>query len=814
MVFDITRPCKLHAGHFVCDTMFILPRRLSLFFLTALLAVSVKGISQSVRLKGTVVNPSGQALSGANILIDETHGATVTNGKGIFIFNGLKPGSYHIHISFIGYRCVHHMPLQLRSDTAIRFEMQPDEVKLQETEIVGIGPGQNDHVQPLTVVVADKNLMEERRGANLMQSLSTLPGISRMSIGEGTAKPVIRGMAFNRIVVADNGLKQEGQQWGADHGLEIDQFGIDRAEVIKGPASLAYGSDALGGVIELKPAPLPGPGEFQGNVTLLGRSVNDYIATSAGGTYRGQNYYFRFRGTVADYGDYRVPADSFYYNSYHLPISGRYLKNTAGSEKNFSATIGHINSWHNHSLTISQVDSKSGFFPGAHGIPNLNSLASDSNRRDVDLPYQAVSHTKIMSLARWQTDRSMTEFQVGYQRNLRREFSSPHTHGLEPMPEGDLEFEFLLQTAQSTFKYRRNTGPYIVSAGADAQFQHNRRGGYSFLLPDFERYTGGFFATAERHLNQRLSFSAGIRYDVGHIHIHRFVDPNISQVIQDPELAARYSERSPEISRTWGDLSWSAGLDYHPDDHWTIKAGIGKSFRMPGAIELSANGVHHGSFRHEQGNASLTSETAYQADLSASYTNQKLKLSLSPFVSYLPGYIFLNPTGEWSYLPDAGQIWRYEQSESLRWGGEATAQWNAARWLNLDASADYVWAQDLETSYPSPLTPPASINPSAEFIIGWLHRADRPGKFRISGSWKMAQNRVARNEAATPGYFLTDLSWTEKIMPGNHLFITFVAGINNLFDVHYKDHLSFYRLIELPEAGRNIQISLVFSINE
>lgn len=771
---------------------------------------------QSLTLQGSVLGAAGEPLAGASVVIGEINRSSLTDSRGGFRFDKLTQGKYRLHISYLGYRCVHHMPLVLKSDTVIVFAMQPDEVKLQETEIVGIGAFHNDRIQPLTIVAANRNLMETNRGANLMQSLSTLPGISKMSIGEGMAKPVIRGMAFNRIVVADNGLKQEGQQWGADHGLEVDQYGIDRVEIIKGPASLAYGSDAMGGVVELRPAPLPGPGEFSGNASVLLRDVNDYYGASAGGALRGQNFYFRFRVSAADYGDYRVPADSFYYNGYRLPVSSRSLKNTAGSERSFSATLGHINTWHNHSLTISQLDSRSGFFPGAHGIPNLNTLLDDTSHRDVDLPSQSVSHTKIVSLARWQTGESMTEFQTGYQRNLRREFSSPHTHGLEPMPEGDLEFEFVLQTVQATLRHRRLVAGWTVNTGTDLQFQHNRRGGYSFLLPDFERFTGGLYLTTERHLTKRLSLMAGIRYDRGHIHIHRYTDPNIGQVIQDPLLAMLYSERSPEISRSWGDFTWSAGLDFRPDDHWTMKVGIGKSFRMPGAIELSANGVHHGSFRHEQGNAALTSETSYQADLSVTYTHQRLKVGFSPFVSYLPGYIFLNPTGEWSYLPDAGQIWRYEQSESVRWGGEATAEWSAAQWLSVDASADYVWAEEMKSAYPSPLTPPASVNGGTEIRIGWLHPDKRPGRFRLAGQWKLAQSRVARNELPTESYFLASVSLTEKwlVSSRHQLFVTFVASVNNLFDTFYHDHLSFYRLLELPEAGRNVQISLVFSYHE
>jgi iron complex outermembrane receptor protein len=158
----------------------------------------------------------------------------------------------------------------------------------------------------LNVVRANQKFIEENFSGSLMQTLSRLPGVQAMNVGSGESKPVIRGLGFNRVLVAENGIKHEGQQWGDDHGLEIDQYAIDQAEVIKGPASLTYGSDAIGGVINLKSNTMPLK-KFAGQVNLFGRTNNESIGSSVRLTGRNGKFWYKANATWMDYADYKVP---------------------------------------------------------------------------------------------------------------------------------------------------------------------------------------------------------------------------------------------------------------------------------------------------------------------------------------------------------------------------------------------------------------------------------------------------------------------------------------------------------------------------
>ncbi|MCS7073244.1 MAG: TonB-dependent receptor plug domain-containing protein, partial [Bacteroidia bacterium] len=212
------------------------------------------------------------------------------------------------------------------------------------------------------VEVVSRAYLTQHSNGTLVNTLERLPGLSSINTGIGIAKPVIRGLSFNRVVVTDLGIKQEGQQWGADHGLEIDQFGVERVEILKGPASLLYGSDALGGAINIRPPQLPEEGTFELSALTNFRSYNQNWGNSIsiGGKKHGIS--FRGRFSTQDFGDYQVPASQFSYNRYILPILNKKLKNTAGNERNFSAMIGLNRNWGFSHFTLSGFQQVVGLF--------------------------------------------------------------------------------------------------------------------------------------------------------------------------------------------------------------------------------------------------------------------------------------------------------------------------------------------------------------------------------------------------------------------------------------------------------------------
>lgn len=660
----------------------------------------------------------------------------------------------------------------------------------------------------LSIEVAEKDFLKNHFTGNLIQALEHIPGVRSMDIGSGFSKPMIRGMGFNRISVTENGIKQEGQQWGSDHGLEIDAFNIERVTVRKGPSSLLYGSDAMGGVVEITQAPPSFDNQIFGEAVVLGKSVNETFGGSVLLGLKKSAWYTRFRYSEQRFGDYRIPTDTIVYLTQKIPIYNRKLKNTAGIERNISSYTEYRSGKYYSNYSMSNAYRKIGFFPGAHGIPDISRVQDDGDDRNIELPYSRVNHMKITSRQQYVWDKLIGYWDVGYQKNHREEWSKFHTHyGTQAPPhkDPDKELVFTLDTYSSSIKLKTiASATWEYNVGLDIQYQQNRISGYSFLLPRYNRFTSGVFGLATWRPSQQLSFSGGIRYDHGNVDISAYNDPYLETYLQvmgyDNELIKQYKWRSYAVNRNFGDFSGSLGIIWNLNIYHLIKANIGHSFRLPGANELAANGVHHGTFRHEQGDPSLNSERGWQLDASYLYENKNISFSITPFFSWFSNYIFLKPTGEWSVLPHAGQIYRYTGAEAIFAGTEISFSIDLFPHLNYSFTGEYVYTYNLDENTPLSFSPPASMRNT----ITW-----KRNQFHIHAElYSIAnQNRVSKNESTTSGTNLINLGGNISI-PIYNTMVDISLSLRNLLDTKYYNHLSFYRKVEIPEPGRNFQLSI------
>lgn len=660
----------------------------------------------------------------------------------------------------------------------------------------------------LSIEVAEKDFLKNHFTGNLIQALEHIPGVRSMDIGSGFSKPMIRGMGFNRISVTENGIKQEGQQWGSDHGLEIDAFNIERVTVRKGPSSLLYGSDAMGGVVEITQAPPSFDNQIFGEAVVLGKSVNETFGGSVLLGLKKSAWYTRFRYSEQRFGDYRIPTDTIVYLTQKIPIYNRKLKNTAGIERNISSYTEYRSGKYYSNYSMSNAYQKIGFFPGAHGIPDISRVQDDGDDRNIELPYSRVNHMKITSRQQYVWDKLIGYWDVGYQKNHREEWSKFHTHyGTQAPPhkDPDKELVFTLDTYSSSIKLKTiASATWEYNVGLDIQYQQNRISGYSFLLPRYNRFTSGVFGLATWRPSQQLSFSGGIRYDHGNVDISAYNDPYLETYLQvmgyDNELIKQYKWRSYAVNRNFGDFSGSLGIIWNLNIYHLIKANIGHSFRLPGANELAANGVHHGTFRHEQGDPSLNSERGWQLDASYLYENKNISFSITPFFSWFSNYIFLKPTGEWSVLPHAGQIYRYTGAEAIFAGTEISFSIDLFPHLNYSFTGEYVYTYNLDENTPLSFSPPASMRNT----ITW-----KRNQFHIHAElYSIAnQNRVSKNESTTSGTNLINLGGNISI-PIYNTMVDISLSLRNLLDTKYYNHLSFYRKVEIPEPGRNFQLSI------
>lgn len=764
---------------------------------------------ETFTLKGMVVDGNTQKpIVGANIIGPNLY--AVSSDTGEFTIAKVPQGKYSFEITHIAY-ATEHLTVEVNGNLEnVVVQLKELVTNLDGVELMGKTEQRKAQELSTITVGVSKEFLENNRENSLMQTLRKIPGVSTITIGSGQSKPVIRGLGFNRVSVVQNGIKHEAQQWGNDHGLEIDQYGIEDIQIIKGPASLLYGSDAIAGVVDIQPQKIPAPNSFGGEVNLLGETNNDLFGISAGIQARKEKWFYRGRLTYRDYGDYKVPTDKINYENYIFELHENNLRNTAGMEANASFSIGFVSDHIKSETFFSNVNAKNGFFANAHGLEVRNSsIDYDSSSRDVDLPFHKVNHFKITNNTTFYKGEHTLQLDLGYQNNQREEHSEPVPHGHMPTPPNSRERIFTKNTYSLNLKdtYRPNAEHDLVF-GINAEYQDNNIGGWGFLIPEYDRLTVGAFVFDHFRIHENLHFQGGLRYDVGLVDTRSHFDWFQTPIENADGTTSRvYLQRAQDRSLEFGNFSGSIGLSYLKKNT-TFKINLGKSFRMPLANELASDGVNYHMYRYERGNIDLDPEQSYQLDLDVTHSTEKFNLGVSPFINFFENFIYLNPTPTYY---ETLQIYEYTQSKVIRYGGEAWIGTNVTDALRLDASVEYVLSQ--QTSGPKkdftlPFAPPLSGLISASYRFKDVLFLESP---RIMADLRItaAQNDIVPPEEKTEGYQVLNISTTTGIpLFGREKPAQLRIKLNNVFNTEYYDHTSFYRLIDVPEAGRNLSVSM------
>jgi len=772
-----------------------------LFFLLAGAILPLSTHAQ-VQLSGIVADEDGESLPGAQIEVLGSELGTVSDNKGYFQLR-VSALPVELRVSFIGFA---PRRILLENDPGrLDITLRAESYSLDAVEIF------SEHAKQevsLPTYHLDADFFKERGDGTFAQALNVLPGISAINVGTGIAKPVIRGLYGNRILVNQNGIKQEGQQWGNDHGLEIDPFDVDRVEIIKGPSALQYGSDAMGGVINIAQQPIPEANKIHGSVLSLYKSNNDQWAGSAQlrGQYR--NVFFSTRYSHQNFGDFSVPSDSFVYNGFTLPLFEGQVKNTAGRENNFHLLAGYKGKNSVTRIKYSRYHLLGGIFSGAIGIPRSYTLLPDGDARNIEVPFQDVRHEKIILNQSFLLGDHHLILNFGYQENDRQEHSNPEFHSVrssEIDPNETLGLGLLLRTwsANGHFEWQANPNQKWV-LGANAQWQDHERRGFEFLLPDYQTFRSGAYIIGEWQARPHWTINGGGRFDYGRNETQPY-----TQLIFSSNENILDSLTAIQTNTPFTNYSLALGGQYEPETDWSLKMNIARSFRIPYPNETVSNGVHHGTFRHEQGNPDLSAETGYQLDASALFERTGTRVELNTYINYFQDFIYLRPTARFSRLPEAGQLFRYTQHDALFTGLEW--QWDQKIWgpLHYRSGFEWVYSLNLTEDRYLPFTPPSSYVHSLRYE--WQPKNESlAGALSAEHRWTQAQNRVDRNERTTPGYHLFRLQANMVWKMDADAHLRWDIEVQNLFNTPYLRHLSRYRLLNLPEQGRNLIFRLSY----
>ncbi|WP_437823103.1 TonB-dependent receptor [Tenacibaculum mesophilum] len=761
--------------------------------------------TNSVTIK--VIDATTQSeLPNAHVSIGSKHAYTNTRGSSTFF--KLLNKEYLLTVTHVGY--VTYKESISPTNSVIVIPLIQDNSVLNEV-VIAQNPKKTLTKFSSNTQRIDVDFLEKNRDNSLMQTLKDIPGVSTITIGSGQSKPTIRGLGFNRVVVVENGIKHEAQQWGADHGLEIDQYNIDNTEVTKGAASLLYGSDAISGVISLKNNLLPDVNSFTGELNLTNRSNNDFYGVSLGVKQRYNHWYYKARITHEDYGDYKVPTKKITYDNYIFDLHKNYLRNTAGFNHNVGVSIGYVSDNISSITSFSNVNSKNGFFANAHGLEvRTSKIDYDVDNRDIDLPYHKVNHFKITNNTSFLFPNYTLDVELGFQNNHREEHSEPVPHGYMPKPSSTMERLFKKNTYSLNVKSQlHNFNKHKVTTGVNLEYQDNTIDGWGFLIPEYTRFTAGAFVYDQIKLNDKLYLDGGVRYDYGIIKTQPYYEWFLSPVTdENGNTTQQQLQRSKRKSLTFGSFSASAGLSYGLKNT-SYKINIGKSFRIPLANELASDGVNYHMYRYEEGSLDLEPESSYQIDGEFKANFSRGSIQITPFVNYFDNYIYLSPTSEYY---ETLQKYQYNQSRVFRYGGEIMAQYEPIDKLSITGSLEYVKARQLsgkKKNFTLPFSPPLTGVVSLEYTLNpW----STFGETKIFSSVRLVsdQNNIVPPEKTTEGYSLfniglhTSVDLFSKKQP-----LKIQGRLNNILNNKVFDHTSFYRLIEVPEPGRNFSITII-----
>ena len=788
------------------------------------LSLAAQSLWAQNKIEGNIFDETTKdPLPGATVYIPDLKKGTAADVDGHFILEDLPKGNFLAEISEIGY-AKKVVKLNTADPQPLQISLSTTAVEMQEVVVTGVSASTERMKNPVPVVPVKRDFLLENPSSNVIDGLARLPGVNQVSTGAAISKPVIRGLGYNRVVVLRNGIRQEGQQWGDEHGIELDGNEVDRVEIIKGPGSIMYGSDAMAGVINfLLPHPVANgtvsgeaSAEYQSNSNLTGASL-----MQAGNL---DGFHWMGRTSYKKAGNFSNPADGKVLNSGFEEMAG---SGFIGINRNWGHSDLHFSTF-NQTVGIPEGERDSlGHFTGLVAENGFETdkffTSSELNgfKNSIEVPFQRINHNRIVWSNVVFLGESKLTTDLAWQQNRRREYGNV-------LDLGETQLYFKLNTFTADVKYvfpERND--WKVSTGLSAQQQVNRNFGKEYLIPAYDQADGGAFVFAQKEMGKWF-FSGGLRFDYRHLKTKPlYLDGNEEPVEPtDPNAVEKFAG----FDRNFTNLTGSLGATYQVTKPLVARLNLSRGFRAPNLSELGSNGQHEGTFRYEVGNRHLKPETSLQADAGLTFTGDHVTLDVSGFYNDIQQFIFLEKLPASSggdSLIGGSTVFRFVQGHASLYGGEVALDIHPHPLDFLHFENSFSWVTGIQRNEPDsvrnlPFIPAPKLQSELRAQLKKPRKSLESAYFKIVGQYFFDQNHAYTafgTETPTPGYFLLNagLGADFRNKSGETVFRLFFTA-DNLLDKQYFSHLS--RLKYAPEnpatgvmgiynAGRNFSVRVV-----
>lgn len=727
------------------------------------MALACHIVNAQNKFTGKITDRDNLPLAGATISLPEINKGTISDANGYYQITNLPNGNIKVQYSFIGYASKVETIVLNGSTVELNVKLNQSVVEAEEIVVSG-GYNTTQHQNAVKIDVLKLKPTEIKATPNFMETLTKIPGVDMISKGSGVSKPVIRGLSMNDILVLNNGVRFENYQYSSHHPLGIDEFGIDDVEVIKGPASLLYGSDAIGGVLNFikeKPAP---EGSIVGDYTLQLFSNTLGMTNNLGIKGASKNIF----------GGVRVGQKT---NSDFLQGGGAYIPNSRFNENSIKSNVGTTNKIGTFKLFYDYNQQKL-------GLVEEEAIDAITKRgRTNDIFYQRLKTHLLSSQNKIYLGSMKLDVNAAYQNTELVHFGEKDFYEIQ-MNLATLTYETKLYLPSG-----KNSECIIGFQGMN-QENTNLNNRETKLLPNAQVNNYSGFALLQKTFFKKLKLQTGIRYD------NKMLTSKAISVVDSADYRAA-------LNKNYGSFSGSFGATFNITEKLLFRANVAAGYRTPNLAELTSNGQHE--TRYEVGDDALVPENSYEFDVSSHYHLENFTFDIAGFYNTINHYIFISPTG--TSTPNGIPIYKYMQQNSTLFGGEAGIHYHPlfVNWLHMQTTFASVIGKQDNGEY-LPFVPANKLNfeiRAEKEKLAFFHNAF----VAVNTHTAFNQNNAAPDETTTAGYSLLDLSIGSNLKLKNQLiYIGFSA--NNIFDKKYIDHLSTLKEVNLYNPGRNFALTM------
>ena len=678
-------------------------------------------------------------------------------------------------------------------------------LNLNELTVTGVTGDTKMKHATAPVSIVSPQILRATASTNIIDAIAHQPGVSQLTTGSSISKPIIRGLGYNRVAVMSEGVRQEGQQWGDEHGVEVDGSSVNSVEILKGPASLMYGSDAMAGVVILHAQPTLAEGEMRAHVSSEYQTNNGlfHYSLQMGGNQKGFVWDARYSDKMAH----------AYKNKYDGYVPGSQFRERAGR-----LMLGMNKEWGHSRLTWTAYHLTPSIIEGERNPETGELLCSLVSPKSYSksLPFQQVKHYKLV----WDNSLNLSSGYlkaiIGYQQNRRQEYEES---------EDEYELFFKLHTLTYDLRYITNEwNGWKLSTGIGGMYQKSGNEGEEYLIPDYRLFDFGIYATATKSLGDRWTLNGGVRYD--HRRLHGYA------LEEDGE------QRFMNFTRHFNGVTGSIGAVCNINEHFNLRLNLARGFRTPNMSELASNGVHEGSLRYEIGNQNLKAEYSLQADLGVDFTSRYVSAQLALFANCIDNYIFTHRIAE--EMEEGYLTYAYTQGDARLLGFEVGVDFHPVHSVHFSNTFSYVDAQLMNSEYKYlPFTPAPKWTSELKWeLFHHSHSTINHHHSTFNGPRSTFNNLYVAvgfdcylkqthiysaddTETPTPGYALLSLSAGTDIQIKGKKIAEFYITADNLLNKAYQNHLSRLKYADenvvtgrrgVYDMGRNVTFKVVVPI--